>query len=159
MPNTCGVRTPDRHLILIDIENIAGTSAPTEQQVCAARKMLAQVLLGFDAAQRIWACSHHAALAVSWAAPTDRHLWRSGHNGADLALVEVLNTERIGERFGHVTICSGDGIFAECAARLAREGVAVNVVAQRGHLSTRLRLAAHRHVFIPETASALGTAS
>ena len=50
---------------------------------CALR----EVVPGFDDAQRIVACSHHAAPTVAFAFPTARHLWRSGRDGADLALL------------------------------------------------------------------------
>jgi hypothetical protein len=52
-----------------------------------------------------------------------RHLWESGPDGADRALVAVLEYvlahEDVDHLFGRVTICSGDGAFADCAARLA----------------------------------------
>jgi uncharacterized LabA/DUF88 family protein len=71
----------------------------------------------------------------------------------------VLDGERIDMRFGQVTVCSGDGIFADSVARLAGSGVTVRVVTLRGHLAARLRMAAHHFAFLPETADVLGTAS
>ena len=57
------------------------------------RKALADVVPDFKTAQRIVACSHHAARTVAFAFPGARHLWRSGPNGADLALLDVLENE------------------------------------------------------------------
>ncbi len=131
--------------MLVDIENLAGTPSPTAQEVLAVKAALGLVVPGFDRLQRIVACSHHAAAVVSFEFPGARHLWRSGRDGADLALMDVLENERVDERYEQVTICSGDGIFAEAAAWLAGRGVEVTVVSLRGHLAARLELAA-RHV-------------
>lgn len=134
-----------RHLVLIDIENLAGTGSPTSEDVEMVKAALMAVMPDFESAQRIVACSHHAAPTVAFAFPGARHLWRSGPNGADLALLDVLENERVEERFGRVTLCSGDGIFASSAARLAEAHVDVTVVALQDHLAARLELAA-RHV-------------
>src|SRR5437868_3677603 len=111
-------RKAERHLVLVDIENLASTPSPSPEEVRGVVNALRAVLPGFDSAQRIVACSHHAALNVAFAFPSARRIWRSGPDGADLALLGVLDNERVDDRFGHVTICSGDGIFAASAARL-----------------------------------------
>jgi hypothetical protein len=136
----CGVR----HLVMIDIENLAGPS-PSTLDVQVIEAGLRDLVPCFDRTQRIVACSHHAAATVAFEFRGARHLWRSGQDGADLALIDVLKNEHVDERFAHVTICSGDGIFAEDAARLQGKGVDVTVVSLRGYLAARLRLAA-RHV-------------
>jgi hypothetical protein len=130
---------------MVDVENLAGTASPTQAQAAAVAGLVAEVIQNFDGAQVVIACSHHAALVVAFAFRSARQLWRSGPNGADLALLEVLETERVDERFQYVTVCSGDGIFSDVVAWLGSRQVEVTVVALRGHLSTRLRLAA-RHV-------------
>jgi hypothetical protein len=126
-----------RHLVLIDIENIVGTANPSLPEVCAAIQGLRQALVGFDSAQKVWACSH----------------------GADLALLGVLDTEHIEDRYERVTVCSGDGIFAESVARLAGHGIAVGVAGIAGRISARLRLAAHEVTDLHGAHLALGTAS
>ena len=122
---------------------------------------LRDVVPDFDEAQRIVACSHHAASTVAFAFPTARHLWRSGQNGADLALLGVLENERVDERFERVTICSGDGIFAASAATLAGADVEVTAVSLEGHLAARLQFAARHMVFLPLVSgtASTGTAS
>jgi hypothetical protein len=137
-----------RHLVLVDIENLATTPSPTRDEVRAIAEALRDLVPAFDRAQRIVACSHHAAAAVAFNFPPARHLWRSGRDGADLALLSVLDNERVDDRFGHVTICSGDGIFAASAARLGGAGVDVTVVSLRGHLAARLELAARYVCFL-----------
>lgn len=147
MSNTRGAHKAGRHLILIDIENLAASPSPTGEDVEELVAALHKEVPGFDDDQKIVACSHHAAKIVAFAFPSARHLWRSGRDGADLALLGVLENERVDERYEHVTICSGDGIFAETAAWFAGAGVAVTAVSLPGHLSARLRLAA-RHVTV-----------
>jgi hypothetical protein len=142
-----------RQLILIDIENLTGTPSPTCDEVEMAKAELRKVVPGFDDAQRIVACSHHAAPTVAFAFRGDRHLWRSGPDGADLALLDVLENERVDERFERVTICSGDGIFTMSAAWLAGAGVDVTVVSLPSHLSARLRLAAGHVTLLPVAAA------
>jgi hypothetical protein len=142
----------ERHLILIDIENLAASASPTRDAVTTIANALREVVPAFDRAQRIVACSHHAAATVAFNFPSARHLWRSGPDGADLALLSVLDNERVDDRFGHVTICSGDGIFAASAARLGGAGVDVSVVSLRGHLAARLELAARYVLFLAPSA-------
>lgn len=142
----------ERHLVLVDIENLAGTPSPTGKEVATVVNALRDVLPSFDRSQRIVACSHHAAATVAFNFPLARRLWRSGPDGADLALLSVLDNERVDDRFGHVTICSGDGIFAASAARLGGAGVEVTVVSLRGHLAARLQLAARSVLYLTPAA-------
>lgn len=138
---------------MIDIENLAGTPSPTSDDVEAAKAALRAVVPDLDQAQRIVACSHHAAPTVFFAFPTARHLWRSGRDGADLALLDVLENELVHERYDQVIICSGDGLFAGMAASLAAAEVDVTAIAVEGHLSARLELAACQVVRLENTAS------
>jgi uncharacterized LabA/DUF88 family protein len=70
-----------------------------------------------------------------------RWLIRSGPDGADLALIQAMMTERIPERFRRVVLGSGDGIFAEVCALLQAAGCAVAVVSRKESLSRALRFA------------------
>jgi hypothetical protein len=149
----------ERHLILVDIENLAATASPTAKEVQDITDVLRDVLPGFDEAQRIIACSHHAAATVAFTFPSARRLWQSGPNGADLALLSVLENERVGDRFGRVTICSGDGIFAAIAAHLGGVGVDVTVVSLEGHLAARLQLAARDVVLLTPQGKQASTGS
>jgi len=137
-------RVDGRQLVLIDIENIVGSSTPSETSVAFALTELEYLLSDFHSSQVVIGCSHRTAKVVAFMCPTFRHLWQSGPNGADFALLRVLTDEMVAERFKKVVICSGDGIFADVAARLGSVGVCVSVVSLEGHLSNRLRLAAKR---------------
>lgn len=159
MTYTAHRRRRHQHLVVVDIENIAGTPTPTTEEVETAIQRLRDAIPGFQSAQRVWACSHRAARTVGFAVPTDRQLWRSGIDGADMALLEVIDTEQVEQRYEQVTVCSGDGIFADSVARLTTHGVTVNVVALRGHTSAKLRLAAHQVTYLRQADSILGTAS
>ena len=55
----------------------------------------------------------------SW--PQARVVLGVGRDGADHALLDVLDHEDVGARFSRVVIVSGDGIFANAAAELARQ--------------------------------------
>src|SRR5690242_20171346 len=112
MPYTKNMKAGDRHLVLVDIENLAATGSPTSQDVADVVEALRSAVPAFAEAQCVVACSHHSAATVAFNFPPARHLWRSGPDGADLALLNVLDDENVDDRFGYVTICSGDGIFA-----------------------------------------------
>lgn len=103
---------------------------------------LQQAVSGYDNGQRLVASSHHAAAGGSFAFPKARRIWRSGRNGADLALFSILENERVAEPYGRVTIRSGDGIFTNVTAGLAGAGVDVSAVSAAGQLATRPQLAA-----------------
>ncbi len=151
MANTQIPNVSSRHLVLIDAENMAATSSPTTRDMKLLKVALRAVVPDFDTVQRIVACSHHAAPAVAFAFPGARHLWRSGLDGADLALLDVLENEHVDQRFGRVTLCSGDGIFTASAARLASVRVDVTVIARAGRLAPRLELAASHVIKLTNT--------
>jgi len=138
-----------RHLILVDAENMAATPSPSGWDAELLRAGLERLVPDFGSAQRIVACSHHAAPVISFTFPGARHLWRSGRDGADLTLLDVMENEHVNQRFGRVTLCSGDGIFAASVARLGGEGVDVTVVAREWGLARRLELAARHVVKVP----------
>jgi hypothetical protein len=105
-----------------------------------------------DSSQAVIACNHGAAEAVFWGwDQSARRLVRSGNNGADEALLDVLREENIDARFTQVVIGSGDGIFADAAAWLSGQGLEVTVVSRPDSLSRRLELAASRVIAFERT--------
>ena len=88
-----------------------------------------------------------AAKTVAFAFPEGR--WRSGPDDADLTLIEEMRDLRVMVQFSRVTLCSGDGIFAESLTALAAIGIETTVVSTADRLSRRLRLAAHQIVILP----------
>jgi hypothetical protein len=144
-----------RVLHLIDVENIVGSASFSRELAGAAR-------LAYDDAAPagavniiVIATSHHAAPEAWFAWPeTARRLVRSGRDGADLALIDVISMERIAQRFDQVVIGSGDRIFAFPAARIQAAGCPVTVVTRRESLSRELRLAVRdvRYLELPRIA-------
>ena len=145
--------TGERHLVLVDVENIAGKPCPTDLDLDAVQAELLEVIPDLSEAQCIVACSHIAAKKVAFAFPGARRRWRSGPDGADLALIEEMNDLRVMGQFGRVTLCSGDGIFTESLSAVAALGIETTVVSVETSLSRRLGMAAHRTVTIlgPDT--------
>lgn len=94
--------------------------------------------------------SHVGLFNVKSAWPCARMRVRSGSDGADLELLEVLATEILEQRFDEVVVVSGDGIFADVVAELAGSGVQVTAAAWAASFSSRLRLAACRTVFLDD---------
>lgn len=148
-----------RRLVVVDIENMVGGAVVTTEQAVAARLSLQEAVTLSGCEQIIIGTSHIGVLAtwLGWRGP--RLVVRSGANGADLALLEVITGERISERFDEVVLVSGDGIFTDAVAALGAAGVAVTVVARSGHCSRRLQMAAGRTVFLNNDAMDLGGAA
>jgi hypothetical protein len=141
-------RFPDRVLHVVDIENLAGTGDPSLDLVSQVQDWYLTTL-GFGADdQVVMASSHHGFLNVALGWPHARYRVRSGRDGADLELLDVLEHENVATRFGHVIIASGDGGFCGVARSLAASGVWVTVVSRPGSLSPGLARAARDVVYL-----------
>ncbi len=136
-----------RCLHLVDVENLLGCPRPTTEEVRACRTRYDEHTAVAADDLVVVACNHGAALPVGLGWAGARLLLRSGPDGADLELLRVIAQESVEDRFAAVTIASGDGCFADAAARLARLGVEVTVVSEARSLSRRLKLAA-QHVLL-----------
>ncbi len=140
-------KAQERTLHLVDIENLIGTASLTTEVVGQCRSEYEGNYFG-PRDQITIACSHHAYASVAWGWQKRRLLPpRSGKDGADLALLDVIAFEPIVGQFGYVVVASGDGIFTDAVSWLAQQGVDVTVVARPESLSNSLRMAAAR--FIP----------
>jgi hypothetical protein len=141
----------ERQLILIDIENLTGTPSPTHGDLAFAELKLREVIRDFDGAQCVVASSHRAARTVAFYFPGARRRWRSGPDGADLALLDEMSDLRIMKRFGRLTLVSGDWIFAETVAALGAAGIETTVVSREHSLSRQLRMAARYVTTLPDS--------
>jgi hypothetical protein len=142
-----------RAIHLVDIENLIGLARPALADVAACHEAYRPLIRNHDLV--VVAFNHGAFQAVAWGWPNARRLVRSGENGADHALLDVLTYERVEQRFRSVIVASGDGIFTEAVARLGALGISVTVVSRPEALSRRLRLAArHTLDFAPHVAAA-----
>ncbi len=144
-----------RVLHLLDVENLIGTAQFSISDAAGVHADYERLAPFGSVNQVVLATSHHAAPAAWFGFPASaRRLVRSGPDGADLALLDVLEHESVAARFQHVVIGSGDGIFAFPAAALQAAGCDVTVVARSEALSKRLRLAVRDVRFI-DAASAV----
>jgi hypothetical protein len=147
-------RFPERGLHLIDIENLAGTGKPSFDQILAVQCIYAGCLTFGALDQVVVASSHLTLLSAALGWPHARYRIRSGPDGADLELLDILEYEKVAARFTRVIIGSGDGVFARAAASLAAAGVQVIVVSRRDSLSARLAVAAGEVVYLDTGQSA-----
>jgi len=76
-----------------------------------------------------------------------------GTDGADRALLARANPDLVGHRFYRLVVGSGDGIFADLAAAIRRQGGEVWVVAVDGHVSRRLVSCASTLVLLDDPTS------
>jgi hypothetical protein len=150
---------PARRLHLIDIENLAGTGLPTAGDVRGIRETyLSRVGIG-PVDHVVIACNHLAMRVAGYCWPGARYLVRSGPDGADLALLDVIRNENVAGRFSSVAIASGDHAFTIDTSLLGAAGCPVTVVARYGHLSRSLELAAGRRVVYIDTLDPASAAS
>lgn len=148
-----------RRLVVVDIENVVGGAVMTREQAHFARHVVAGAVGLRPDEQVVIGTSHVGLLATGLGWPGARMVIRSGENGADLALLEVLAEERVPERFDEVVLASGDGIFTDVVAALGAGGVRVTVVSRRTACSNRLRMAAGQTVVLDDAAVGSGGAA
>jgi hypothetical protein len=146
------IETHPRALHVVDIENLLGCARPTVAEVGACYEAYRPLVGPHDLV--IVACNHGAFASVAWAWPGARLLVRSGEDGADMALLDVLASERVEKRFKAVAVASGDGIFAEAVSHLGGLDVTVTVVSRPESLARRLRMAARHVLELPPLAAA-----
>ncbi|MDP9870029.1 MULTISPECIES: hypothetical protein [Streptosporangium] len=128
-----------RAVHLLDVENLVGNARPATRDVQAMMDRYRErvPIGGMD--QYVVAVNHGAMLPVGLALAGIQLLVRSGPDGADAALGEVIRLDHLADRFERVVIGSGDGVFAESADWLSGRGVLVVVVSRPGALNRRLR--------------------
>jgi len=76
----------------------------------------------FGATDQVVVATSHPGLVNAAVAGRTQLSVRSGPDGADLELLDVLRNENVAGAITRVVIGSGDHLFAEEAARLAAEG-------------------------------------
>lgn len=127
---------------LVDLENLVGSGHLTESAVHDVFSAYSALGVVGPGDLVIVGVSHHNLIAASYGWPHVRCRARSGPDGADLLLQEVMADEHLEERFGAAILATGDGGFAEAIASLIGRGLPVGVIAPAGRVSTKLRLAA-----------------
>lgn len=132
------VQRQGRRIFLVDMENAAGQPQLNTATVKNVQKRITRDYnIGFGEMVIIGTSHAHNLVAASaWKGA--RQVIRQGSDGADRALLEVLQNDSLENRFTEVVLVSGDGIFSEAIRRLRGQGVKVSVDAQAKRLSHKL---------------------
>ena len=140
-----------RTIHLIDVENLVGSGRPSQEAIQAAAEHYAEVAGLAPEDHVVLGCGTASAFTVFFGWPGEhRRVLGSGKDGADLALLEVLDTEDIASRFTRVFIASGDHLFEPAARRLLSQGVDVRIVARPTSIAFGL-WALGRNIEFPDT--------
>ena len=124
-----------RKLFVVDIENAVGIGTVDEGSCLKVKSRIEREYKPARGDLTIIGVSHKNNVFPARAWDGARIVLQEGHDGADLALEDVLSSENVEERFSEVVIVSGDGLFADQAARLRSLGVKVTVDARARQLS------------------------
>ena len=152
------IRPFGRTLVLVDIENLVGDPLPSSESCDRVRLLLHRICNGAPFPV-VAACSHLAAKSAAFSWHEARWKFRSGKDGADLALIEELVPNFVANRFDHLILGSGDGIFTEHVNDLIAAGVAVTVVSRKAALSQKLKQAATSWILIDDPMTASNTSN
>lgn len=120
----------DRTLHLIDVENLCGTPAFTEDDLIEIQRRYADLVPIGPSDLVVLAASHLRSRELLFGWTAARHLLRSGPDGADRCLLDVIYNEGIETRFTRVVIGSGDGIFRSACDFLQRRHLTVAIVSR-----------------------------
>lgn len=142
-----------RTKIYVDLENACGGSALVAQNQTVVRKMI-QMFAEQFASQVTYSVGPSALQdcpSLVWDWGFARFLPGRGLDGADLALLSAIQSDRFRPNIDNLILVSGDHIFAETVSELKSAGISTTVVAQSRSLSNQLRIAATRVHYLPET--------
>ncbi len=90
------------------------------------------------------AASHHNMQAAAFGWPGGFHGFRSGKDGADIVLAQMMVEDNLADRFETVFLASGDGGLAPFAASLMAKGCHVQAVSRIESVSLAMRFATER---------------
>ena len=145
-----------RTLYLLDIENMCGTGRLEPGLVACRFSQLERAVAPGHADQMIVGYNPLNRAAVAFGIRRSHgHVERSGPDGADLALREVMSST-LARRFDHIVLASGDHMFAPVVARLASHGIGTTVIAGPDSLARELRLASTTVLLMQEWCRARG---
>ncbi|MGW1799206.1 NYN domain-containing protein [Streptomyces sp. NPDC001984] len=137
-------RMHGRALYLIDIENMACSCKVSVAEVAKIRTRVHAAVGPVLGDHTVIAASHRNAPATyfGWTGSVQR-LARSGKDGADTALLEVIEDAAwVASRYTRVVIASGDHAFAYAVAALKAAGCEVIVIPPDTGFSLKMRVAA-----------------
>ena len=131
------VRT-GRTLHVIDIENLMGGPNSDVARIQLALQHYRTTANFAKGDHAYVGCDAHLLPSVHEAWPAVLIRPGRGPDGADHALLAVLDTEDISRRYSRVVLGSGDGIFTPIVSELLDHNVRVLIVALTGSLSRQL---------------------
>ena len=143
-----------RKLFVVDIENALGIGVVDAESCRKVKTRIEQEYAPAGGDLTVIGVSHHNNVFPAHAWNGARIVYQEGHDGADLALERVLSGENVENRFSEVVIVSGDGLFAEQAARLKSLGLKVTVDARARQLSRFLAFSCSTVRFAPNDLAA-----
>ena len=129
---------PHRQLKLVDLENLAGRPVVTLPQARQIAGRLTDTIPHGPTDLQAVATAHISGFAAKAAFPGAHVQWRSGRDGADLALLEYAGQLPL-ERFESIVIASADAIFAGLAHRAKTAGLSVVIVADPRRIAPSYR--------------------
>jgi hypothetical protein len=134
-----------RRLHLVDVENLVGGGHVTRAEVERCSDTYERLGVVEPGDLVVVGCNPHEVLAVGlgWRRP-HRIVMAHGPDGADEALLRVIEAEEVHARFTELIVASGDGIFAGAVHWLRGLGMRVTVVAPPTAIARRLSFAADR---------------
>lgn len=146
-----------RALHFIDIENLSESRFLDQESVRNVKREYFEVIKPNQGDQFVIGVSHFnlAAATFGWGAGVATYVVRSGEDGADLALLNVMADRRLTGRFQSVSIASGDGIFAGAGRALRGRGHSIKFVAREFCLSQSILQSGCECLLLP---SMIGTA-
>ncbi len=142
-------RRPHRSIVIVDIENLLGADPTwaTSEGVQATVAALVQRAVIREGDLVYVACNPGLAPIVAGHIGSWHLQVRSGADGADLALLDVVSDDFLHRAAERVVVASGDGAFTPLVQRCNHAGQSTVVVADARSTSRSLRLHAGR--FLP----------
>lgn len=148
-----------RTFTVLDLENQCGGSELVPAYAKEVKRQFKSLALPFPSQTVIAVGSRAYSLypQLSFDFREARILCRSGINGADICLCEVLINEAAAARSKYVVIGSGDAMFAKPAAFLKAKGTNILVIGRRGSISSQLFKVANQVMYIDDKAFFAGS--
>ncbi|UOW01849.1 hypothetical protein [Agrococcus sp. SCSIO52902] len=133
-----------RRLVLLDVENVVGGALQRAEELDRALLALSDIVGDLRGAEThlVIGCGTQSLRAIAGAPKVGRVVFGAGLDGADRALLDVMITEKVAQRYAEIVLVSGDGIFAGALAQLSGSTTRTVVVADARRLSRKLRMAA-----------------
>jgi hypothetical protein len=145
-----------RRLVVAEIEGIAEGAVRTVSLASWAKRQVAEAIALKEGEQVIVGATHRSVLPARMVWPQSRIVTGPRAEDVQNEILQVLQEERIPERFDELVLASGNGVYAEAVASLGASGVEVTVVAWPENLSKRLRMAAAHVVLLERGTEILG---